>query len=704
MSGTRFDLSTRPTPEEYALFEYTAAELDALPVGVITLDRRGFVLRYNSAEATYARRSVSSTLGRHFFNDIAPCTRVQAFAGAFETFAAVNSDGYLRFDFTFPFRWGHRDANIIFCRRRDVEAIDIVVTTKGRAALEIPQAPAAPLDRQRDQSRDRLRLAVHDAVWHDDLITGRATWSPECFALCELDPATTPRLGGPAAYASADDATRIDASVRTAIVARAAYGWEHRIVTAAGNERFIAVNATVTYDADGRAIAIDGYASDITKRRNRETELWRKANFDRLTGLANRSYFEAQLEAELADTRNIGRTIGIAYIDLDRFKSINDTFGHDVGDEVLRITARRLESCVRSGDLVARLSGDEFVAFVRAIDDDSVIDAVCQRIVASLASPIVTADRTLVVDASVGVALAPQHGTTVDDLVRAADIAMYESKASRTLHVVHFTELMQLERHERARFESDLLRAVTEQSFELYYQPIVTRGTHTVASCEALIRWNHPTRGLVMPDEFIGMAETNGAIIPIGAWVFESACARVRRSLDAGGPALSISVNVSLVQFRSAGIVDFAREAIARWQIPPELLVIELTESVASGNFYDTMRTLAEFKTIGVKLAIDDFGTGYSSLAYLKHFPIDVLKLDAAFVADIASDPLDRAIAETVVALARRLHLDVVAEGVETIEQVRCMEELGCDRLQGYYFGRPVREAVFFDGRPNVRG
>ena len=688
--------------DDRSTFDLGIDELDALPVGVITLDRRGTVLRYNRTEAQYARRSTDSTLSRNFFTDIAPCTRVQAFQGRYDAFAAINGNGYERFDFTFPFRWGHRDVEILFCRRRDVEPIDIIVTTRHRPVLDIDvDAPKAIAQmRAREPVLVPVRVVRQDAIWHDDLVTGRAVWSRECYELAELDPSAPPPMGGLRSFADEIATEQLEMLVRAAIDARTTYGFEHRIVTARGTARFVQVTASITYDSTGRAIAIFGRAGDITDRRNEEIELWQKANFDRLTGLANRVRFEARVEDALNDTSNIDRTLGVVFIDLDRFKTINDTFGHLVGDEVLCVVSRRLEACTRPEDLVARLSGDEFVILIAGFEDEGVVDSLCARITATLAKPIVLDGRAFELTASLGVALYPRHGITVDDLLHAADAAMYESKSSSTISVVRFNEELQIERHDRATLEHELHSAVADGALELFYQPIVESGTHVVASAEALIRWNHPTRGIVPPDEFISIAEGNGDILTIGSWVIASACKRVRESIDAGSLPRSIAVNVSLVQFRSPGFVASVRGALEEAKIPPEFLTLELTESVASGNFYETMRTLAELKTLGIKLAIDDFGTGYSSLAYLKHFPIDSIKLDRAFVADIVTDPIDRAIAETVVALAKKLHLEVIAEGVETIEQARCMEAIGCHKLQGFLFSRPISQRDFFSISP----
>jgi len=694
-------IDTIPRPEDRATFDLSIEELDALPLGVITLDRRGNVVRYNRIEAEYARRTVHSTLGKNFFAEIAPCTRVKEFQGRFNDFAGVNGDGFERFAFTFPFRWGHREVEILFCRRDGVEPIDVIVTSRHSAVL-LSNAPldTDTVERFVHEAPAGVRLAAQDARWHDDLLTQTTTWTRELYDICELDPRVVPPSGGLRAYAHLDDAPQIDSLVRAALNARSPYGFEHRIITTGGSERFVQVHATVTYGSDGRAIAVNGSASNITERRTEENRLWRLANFDRLTGVPNRQRFETCLEDTLNDTRTINRMVAIVFIDLDRFKSINDTFGHIVGDEVLRVVAHRLATCARAEDVVARLSGDEFVILVAGFDDETVVDALCGCLLTSFAQPMQIDDRTLNITASLGVSIFPRHGTTVDELIHAADAAMYDTKGSMKSSVVRYSDALQHEQRQRATLEQDIMVALADDQFELYYQPIVDRTTRQIVGAECLLRWNHPTRGLVSPLEFISVAETNGSMLPIGAWVLGEACREIRRRIDAGHEPIPFSVNVSLVQFRSPDLVETVRRALADSGIKPELLVLELTESVASGNFYETMRMLAELKLLGVKLAIDDFGTGYSSLAYLKHFPIDVIKLDRSFVMEITSDPLDRAIAETVVTLANKLHLQVVAEGVETLEQAACMVEIGCHRMQGYLFGRPVPAREF--GRVSI--
>ena len=671
-------------------FDLTSQQLDTLPVGVITLDRRGCVLRYNETEAQYAHRSIESTIGKNFFTEIAPCTRVGDFQGRFAIFAETNDDGFERFAFTFPFRWGKREVEILFVRRKGTESIDIILTSRNRSTLDLDATvvPWHALSKQQPPQPVRV-VSPMQATWHDDLLSGTARWSRELFAICEADVASPAPLGGTRAFAHVEDTTHIDELIRTAIDTRIAYSFEHRILTARGNLRFVYVDASVIVDVNGRAIAVDGRVTDITERRLREIDLWQHAHYDRLTGLFNRLHLETVFDDALDDTVNIGMKLAIIFIDLNRFKAINDAFGHATGDDVLQAVARRLERCVRKNDTVARLSGDEFVVFLSDFDDERIVEETCQRIAICFETPVEGGGRMHRLAASIGVSIFPKDGSTIDDLMHAADMAMYDSKSMHVHLAVHYNDDLVARRKEHATLENDLEAALRDAQFEMYYQPIVRSGSHAIVAAEALIRWNHPSRGTMLPGEFITLAETNGAIIAIGNWALREVCHFQRVTLDAGRRAYPISVNVSLVQFRTPGFVEVVRDALAASQIDAHLIVLELTESIASGNFYETMRTLTELKLLGVKLAIDDFGTGYSSLAYLKHFPIDFIKLDRAFVIDIARGPLDRAIADTIVALASKLGLDVIAEGVETLEQATCMEEIGCHRLQGYLFGHP---------------
>lgn len=683
-----------------AVYDLSVAQRDLLDVGVITLDRLGNIVFYNRCEGDHARRSPEDSIGRNFF-DIAPCARVDTFRGRFKRFAAIDANGYESFWFTYPFRWGAREVDIVFCRRQGHGFIDMITTTRGLRSLESithESDIAARVVRLNRGRSKRYRPIEEDAVWREDLGTGALSWSPELYDICELARAEPIPAAGIVAFAHPDDVAEVKAITRSATLARAPFAFEHRILTARGNERVVAVRGTVVVDESTGALVVNGRVIDKTAQRLEDDGLWRLANIDRLTNIANRLRFETVLESALDDTQNIGRNLAIIFVDLDRFKPINDTFGHLAGDEVLRQVASRLGACMRMQDLVARLGADEFAILITDYRSEADIEALCKRLEATFDKPFLVGGHPLPVFASIGASSFPRDGNDAKSLLGAAEIAMHESKASGSQSTVRFDVESDRIRRAGTSLENDLVFALVRDQFEMYFQPIVDCSTCAVVGAESLLRWNHPTRGLIAPNDFIPITEANGTILSIGAWVLDEACVWIRRTMDAKKP-MPIAVNVSLVQFRSGGFVRSVRESLERSGVSPHLLVLELTESFASVKFDETVAILDALKGLGVTLAIDDFGTGYSSLAYLKRFPVDAIKLDRAFVADIATGPLDRAIADTILRLAEKLDLDVVAEGVETEEQARCMRELGCDRLQGYLFGRPLPASEFF-GKP----
>jgi diguanylate cyclase (GGDEF)-like protein len=415
-----------------------------------------------------------------------------------------------------------------------------------------------------------------------------------------------------------------------------------------------------------------------------------QASHDALTGLANRSRILDCLEEQLMRPGDpVG--IGVLFVDLDRFKQVNDSLGHEVGDEVLRTMASRLLSCVRPGDLVGRLAGDEFVVVCSGLHGE--VDAVglSDRICRELATPLKLRDRDLVVTASVGVARAVP-GISADQLLRDADVAMYQAKQHGRARTEVFGNNMRAELLERVELEHELRLAILRKEFRLYYQPTMSLDTGRATLVEALVRWEHPVRGLVPPDQFIPIAEDTRLIVPIGGWVLRQACRDIA-AWRAGHPELAdlqVSVNLSACQFADDDLVASVAAALADAGLDPDALWLEITESVVMDGVESTIETLLALKALGVHLSIDDFGTGYSSLSYLKRFPIDVLKIDRSFVDGFGTDAEDEAIVTAVVRLAQALGLSTVAEGIENTRQLVGLSELGCDAGQGYYFSRPL--------------
>ena len=389
------------------------------------------------------------------------------------------------------------------------------------------------------------------------------------------------------------------------------------------------------------------------------------------------------------------------FIDLDRFKRINDTLGHAVGDALLQEMARRLRGCVRQSDLVgrnedlplgivARQGGDEFT--VSLIDLRSPQDAakVAERMLRDLEQPLYIEGQELNVTASIGIAIFPENGQDAETLLKNSDIALYQAKAAGRNIYKFFNQEMNAAALEKLKLEDELKHAIGRNEFVLYYQPKVDIESGRIVGVEALIRWRHPQRGIVLPGLFIGIAEEAGMIVPIGQWVLQTACQQLAAWRQANLPQISVAVNLASPSFRS---VDLAREVSAvldSYQLRPDLLELEVTESMLMENVDVTLRTLRQLRELGVKLAIDDFGTGHSSLSYLRRFRVDQLKIDRSFVAEITKSASDAAITTIIILLGRELNLEVVAEGVETAEQARLLREQGCRLLQGYFFGSPV--------------
>ncbi len=436
--------------------------------------------------------------------------------------------------------------------------------------------------------------------------------------------------------------------------------------------------------------------NDITDARNDAEQVMLQAQFDALTGLANRALLQDRLNQAIAQSQRHGDSIVVAFIDLDDFKLINDNLGHDIGDEMLKTVASRLQACVRASDTVARLGGDEFVLLLlnQAQPDEgslaSHITELMHKLLASIAHPMILAGRELRVSCSIGVASYPRDGQDADTLLKNADTAMYRAKELGRNGFQFFTA----ELHERVKKQlelgASLRQALERDEFELYYQPQVSLRSGKIVGVEALLRWNHPQQGLIGPGQFIGFAEESGLIIPIGEWVLMHACAQNKAWQDAGLPPIPVAVNVSAKQCAQQDLEAVVRHALDHSGLPARFLELELTESISMADPEKSVPLMERMKEIGVELSIDDFGTGYSNMSYLKRFPIDRLKLDISFVRDITTDPGSLAISDAIITMSHSLHLEVVAEGVETEGQLALLLARNCDLIQGYYFSKPI--------------
>ncbi len=443
--------------------------------------------------------------------------------------------------------------------------------------------------------------------------------------------------------------------------------------------------------------------NEITIRK--QNHLFHLAHFDQLTKLPNRTLFLDRLSMAITQSERSQSRIGLLFIDLDNFKHFNDSMGHSIGDKVLIEAAHRLLSCARESDTVARLSGDEFTIILNDIDSDEDIKVLCQRILNTLNSPLQIMEREMFMTASIGYAIYPNDDADLTGLLVKADAAMYEAKRSGRNAYRQYAKGMHLYSLDHMALETDLRLALEREEFELYYQPQITLSTGEVVGNEALIRWNHPERGLLTPIHFIEIIEKTGLIIPIGNWILKEACMQQVHWMNMGFNNISVSVNISAMQFYQAGFCEMVESIIIQSGIKPEHLVLELTENLCMTDVVAVLETLDALHNLGVKLAVDDFGTGYSNLSYLKKFPIDSLKIDQSFIRNIDKEPVNIEIVKAIAALGKSMSLELIAEGVETAAEMELAKSCGCAFVQGYLYAKPLpAEALisWINGHPSL--
>lgn len=471
---------------------------------------------------------------------------------------------------------------------------------------------------------------------------------------------------------------------------------EYQVQGADGVPRWMLSRGQALRREDGTPYRMAGSLSDITERKRQEEELLHNALYDTLTGLPNRSLFvDRTAFLESRRLRNADYGFAVLFIDLDRFKTVNESLGHTAGDALLRAVARRLEGCLRTGDTVARFGGDEFVMLVDDVRDPTVPAALAEAVKAALAEPFDIADTEVYTSASIGITLSGGGAQESGELIRDAETAMFRAKESGRSRAELFDADMHVTAVTTLRTEAELRRAIERGELEPHYQPVVSLESGRVVSCEALVRWNHPERGLLGAYEFVPVAEQTGLVVPMGLAMLRAACAQNKAWQAAGLPAIRVSVNLSARQFSEPDLLDVIRDALDETGLDPRYLLLEVTESVVMQHPERAEVTLGALHEMGVSLALDDFGTGYSSLSYLKRFPFQALKVDRSFVMGIPRDADDIAIVEAVVGLARSLKLAVTAEGVEFPEQAAYLRGLGCDNIQGFLVSRPVPAGEF---------
>ena len=543
---------------------------------------------------------------------------------------------------------------------------------------------------------------AHLGSWDWNLQRNEIYWSAETFRILGLEPdSIAPGFDPFLAQVHAEDRADTQEALRNALQTGELSGKVVRIMRPDGSLRHVQLQAMGSSDAAGTISQIAGTIQDVTELKEAEQRIRYLAYYDGITGLPNRQFFLERLQQALAQCRRHHRQLAVLSLDLDQFKRINDTLGHSAGNELLIAVAQRLSEVVRNedtlarpdGDLVdavARLDGDEFSLLVTELNHYHDAAKVARRLMEELRKPFRAAGQEVFVSASLGLALFPLDGEDADTLVKNAGAAMHFAKDQGRDNYQFYSRAMNGTALEKLAMESQLRRALERNELILYYQPKIRPSSGQIVGLEALIRWQHPELGLVPPNQFIPLAEETGLIVQIGDWVLREACLQNQRWQKEGLPPVHVAVNIASPHFRQGELMKSVAAALQGTGLAPTYLELEVTESMLMQSVETTLKTLYQLKDTGVRLAIDDFGTGYSSLAYLKRFPLDTLKIDRSFIKDLPRDPEDAAIAKAIIAMAHSLRLAVVAEGVETPEQLAFLQQHGCDLVQGFLFSRPV--------------
>jgi diguanylate cyclase (GGDEF)-like protein/PAS domain S-box-containing protein len=553
--------------------------------------------------------------------------------------------------------------------------------------------------------------------WEWDPRTGELYWSDETFRIYGFEPQSfAPTFERLLEAVHPDDRKTLGRALEDTLHGGRPYDLEHRVVRPDGEVRVVHRRAEVVRGEDGEAVRMVGTVHDVTERKALERQLQHQALHDPLTGLPNRTLFTDRLRQALARAKRREGEVAVLFVDLDNFKVVNDSLGHKAGDRLLVAASKRMRVLLRPEDTVARLGGDEFVLLLEDAGAQEAV-RVAERVLERLREPLSLSGRRLVITASVGVATGGAGGKYAADLLRDADLAMYRSKRSGKARVAVFEEAMNAEALERLEMEQDLRGAIERGELRVHYQPqmllrsnlqeslraagsraIVSPGTSPreprLAGVEALVRWEHPGRGLLLPGEFVPVAEETGLIVPMGEMVLEEACRQAKdwQGRFSADPPLAVYVNLSARQFRESGLAGTVSHILKETGLDAACLHLEITETAAMSDAPATVSALEELKALGVRMVIDDFGTGYSSLSYLGRFPVDYVKIDRSFIADLEKDPGAVTLVTGMIDLAHALGIRVIAEGVERSTQLERLEAMGCDLAQGYYFSHALSD------------
>jgi diguanylate cyclase (GGDEF)-like protein/PAS domain S-box-containing protein len=558
-------------------------------------------------------------------------------------------------------------------------------------------ANLAELRRSQERLSNAQKLARMGS-WQAEVDTGALHVSDQCLSIFDLESGVF-SLKRAWERVHPEDRPAIERAVKLCARDGTPMHLDHRIVLPNGIERIIHLQAQLVLEEQGQGSVLEGTVQDVTERKRAEEQIQYLAYHDSLTGLGNRRLFQERVAMTVSQARRNDWRVGVIFLDLDHFKRINDTLGHSVGDLLLQSVADRLVKSVRETDVVARpdlpsaisrLGGDEFTILLSAVNDPQDLAKVARRILDALAPPFQLGSHEVVISGSIGITAWPEDGDDAEALLRNADTAMYHAKEQGRNNFQFYAESMNDALLHRLVVEGKLRRALEQDELELQYQPKVSLVDGRVSGFEGLLRWHDPEIGLVMPGDFIGIAEETGLINPIGGWVLRAACRQIAAWTQRGFPAVPVSVNVSAHQFRDGCLVAQVRAALADAGVDPARLELEFTESMLMHDEERVIAQLEELRALGVRIALDDFGTGYSSLSYLSRLPVDVLKVDRSFVEDIGVRKEDVALGAAIVSMGKALGLSVIAEGVEREEQRDLLRAWGCDEIQGYLVSKAL--------------
>lgn len=677
--------------EPFTVLAQSSSSYDAIPHPAVVVDNDGIISSVNRAAEKHSGKQAHQLIHKPVHEFFHPSNVTEENC---ELCRAIKQGSSMESHFVpFPEKGQYFLASLAPIRTGDKKSGMIQSLTNITWRKEVEEKLIF-LKEKAEQSEKNLIEAEKMAqlgCWELDLVNNELSWSDEIFRIFEIDPESFA-----ASYESfinavhPDDRELVDKAYNDSVQTRKPYTIEHRLLMKDGRVKYVAEHCETTYDDNGIAIRSIGTVLDITLRKQQEERILHQAHFDTLTDLANRFLVLDRLTQLLKEAQRKNEKVALLFLDLDDFKKVNDTLGHETGDKLLIEAAERLRSEARIGDTVGRLGGDEFIVLLGGLEDAADARPIAENLINRFRDAFRIDGRELMLTTSLGIAVFPEDGDNASELLRNADSAMYHSKDLGRNTYSYFTEAMNREVSRRLSLEEQIHGALDRNEFTVLYQPQVEISSGRIIGAEALLRWHNPALGNVSPVEFIPIAEQTGLIVSLGQFVLIEALGTVAKWQQDHDPKVRMAVNLSPRQFRDPELVSFVKKAIKQAGVTGDSLELEITEGVLmSGHAYidDALTALSD---LGVCIAMDDFGIGYSSLSYLRNYPFDVLKIDRSFIIDITEDRADRELVNAAVAMAHSLKLKVVAEGVETEVQLAYLKQLGCDYGQGYLFGKPA--------------